>query len=288
MPSLRLESATDSLALDSVMLNDEGVEALAGVTGLGLPPVSQQWLEGAGDGATPRGRRVLPRDIDIPIYVLGPDRQGLKDYLSRLAVMLSGKCTLYLVEDGGVEQWYTDVFHVGGGDYSYGIDTTGEDDLQTVITLRAGDPYWTSINQQSVTVGTSSSTGLLTGNSLATFTLSSSQALGSISLANDGDAPARPVWTIVGPGTNFVATSPTGEVLSWQGTLSAGQALTIDTATGLVVDNTGANRYSSLASRPRFWFIPGGTNIATVSMTGTTPGVSKITCAWRARKRAVI
>jgi hypothetical protein len=40
-------------------------------------------------------------------------------------------------------QWSTTVVHTGGGDYNYGKDTTGETDLFTTITVRAGDPYFT-------------------------------------------------------------------------------------------------------------------------------------------------
>ena len=71
MPSLALENDTDALDLDYVFKYGRGIQALSGATGFGLPPVSIRWLEGAGDGALYRGRRVLPRDIDLPLLVVG-------------------------------------------------------------------------------------------------------------------------------------------------------------------------------------------------------------------------
>src|SRR6478736_4102406 len=122
MPRLQMESATDTLDLDYVLKFGRGIQVTSGVTGLGLPPVQVRWLEGAGDGAVYRGRRVLPRDIDIPLYILGRDRDDLMSLWSRLAAMLDGKVRLRMVEDDGTS-WYCDVYRVGGGTFTYGVDT---------------------------------------------------------------------------------------------------------------------------------------------------------------------
>ncbi|WP_073839550.1 phage tail domain-containing protein [Micromonospora sp. CB01531] len=270
MPRLQLESATDVLNLDDVLNKDVGVQALSGVAGLGLPQVSTQWLEGAGDGATYRGRRVLPRDIDIPIYVAAKDRLGLQGLLSRLAVMLAGEMTLRLVEADGSD-WSTKVYRVGGGDYIYGVDTIGERDFQTVITLRAGDPFWTySRASRKVIENSGAGRGLLKG--LASMKVSASQAIGTITLENPGDAPAYPVWTVNGPGKDFKAYLGNGLGFHWTGTLAADETLTIDTRTGSVVDGTGANRYSAMAAAPRLWSVPPGTTTATASLENTSAG----------------
>lgn len=143
MPSLALESDRDYFDLDSVLKGDRGVQVLAGVTGFGLPPVQVRWLEGAGDGATYRGRRVLPRDIDLPLLILGQNRADLSDIWTRFALMMAGKCKLRLIEDDG-SSWWTYVYRVGGGDYTYGVDTDGETEIRTVVTLRAPDPFFTA------------------------------------------------------------------------------------------------------------------------------------------------
>lgn len=148
MVYLQLEGALDVLNLDEVQRSGRGVQVTAGATGFGLPPVQTRWIEGAGDGAVYRGRRALPRDIDLPLMVVGRDRRDLTSWWSRLAALLADKMRLRMVEDDGTS-WWTDVYHVGGGQYAYGVDTDGETELYTTITLRAGNPYWTA--EQSVT-----------------------------------------------------------------------------------------------------------------------------------------
>jgi hypothetical protein len=284
VPSLRLETATDSLDLDSQLKTGTGVQVHAGVTGLGLAPVSVQWLEGAGDGAVYRGKRRLPRDIDMPISVLGRDRAHMKELLSKLAMMLDQECTLRLVEDDG-SSWFTKLHHIGGGDYVYGTDTVGTRDVSMMLTFRAGDPFWTAENPLQATTSKPTSRPFLPR--LIALRVTSSQQIGKLTLENPGDAPAHPVWVVTGPGDNFKAVSPSGETLHWMGTLLAGDTLTIDTKKGTVTDQTGANRYAELAPVPRFWAIPHGTTTAEASLQNTTTD-SRVRVTWRPRRRLVI
>ncbi|MEU8133233.1 phage tail family protein [Streptodolium elevatio] len=285
MPKLLLASETDVLDLSEIETKGLGFQAKAGVTGFGLPPVSVQWLEGAGDGASFRRRRVLPRDIDIPIEILARDRPHLQALTSRLALALAGRCTLILLDDDST-RWETEVHRVGGGEVVYGYDTTGERELDTVITLRAGDPYWTAAESQirSVASATATTSWL---SSMATLPVAPSQAIGDIQLSNTGDAVAYPIWEIVGPGSNFEAISPDGERLAWGGILGADERLTIDTRKGTVVDHLGANRYAELDTAPRFWTVKPGLSTATAQLEDIT-AASKISCSWRPRKWMVI
>lgn len=286
MPKLVLKSNVNEgmLDLDSLLMKDHpiyqtlppearGVQALAGLTGLGLPSLSTQWMEGAGDGASFRGQRVLPRDIDLPLYLQADDRNGLKVLLSRVARILGGECELRIVEDDG-EYWYVNVRRVGGGNYVYGTDTIGENDFMTVVTLRAGDPFWVSSKLNSPIIKTASSgRGLLQGvASLTSLKLKSAQTLGAVILENLGDAAAWPRWEITGPGSDFMATSPSGEVLHWAGTLADGRVLYIDTKTGRVWDDLGANRFADMAPAPRMWKVPPGVSTATVALSGASAG----------------
>jgi hypothetical protein len=284
MAKLLLENALDSLSLNGIEEEGRGVQATTGVSGLGLPPVSVQWLEGAGDGAKFRRSRTLARDIDIPLDIVGRNRDDLKKITSRLAKMLAGPCTLRLVEDDGSD-WSTEVVRVGGGEYSYGNDTTGNRDVQTVITLRAGDPYWTSSVTTTQQIGGTSAGAFVSG--FMSLPVASSQAMGSITLENTGDVAAYPVWTIFGPGDNFKAISPTGETLWWKGTLAANQSLIVDTRSGTVKREDGSNQYALLAAAPRFWAIDPGTATCTASLLNIT-SASKITVEWKPRKWMVI
>lgn len=285
MAKLLLENALDSLSLNGIEEEGTGVQATAGVTGLGLPPVSVQWLEGAGDGAMYRRTRVLARDIDIPLDIVAKNRDELKDTLSRLAQLLAGPCTLRLVEDGG-SSWSTDVVRVGGGEYVYGENTIGNKDIQTVITFRAGDPYWTSSVATTQQIGGTTTASPFMAN-IMSMPVASSQAIGTIQLENTGDVPAYPVWTVYGPGDNFKAVSPSGETLWWKGSLTASQVLTVDSRYGTVKREDGSNQYGLLAPAPRFWAIEPGISTCTASLLNTT-SASKITVAWKPRKWMVI
>lgn len=285
MAKLLLENALDSLSLNGIEESGTGVQATTGLTGMGLPPVAVQWLEGAGDGAVYRRTRVIPRDIDIPLDIVAGTPAQLRLLISRLAKLFAGKCTLRFIEDDGTE-WRTDVVRTGGFDIVYGTDTSGHKDLQTVVTVRSPDPYWTSA-KSSISTITAAAPAASFVSSFGTMPVSPSQAIGSMTLENTGDATAYPVWTVFGPGDHFTAISPSGETLSWTGTLTSGQKLTIDTRYGTVVDDSGANRYANLAAAPRFWSLPPGTTTCTASLLNTTTS-SKIVCSWQARKWMVI
>jgi hypothetical protein len=280
------------IALNGVFTTDFGMEAVAGTVGLGLPPVSVQWREAAGDGAMFRGRRVLSRDIDVPIFVKSSDREDLKAQLHHLALVLSDEVEMRFHENEN-QHWYTKAHRTGGGDYVYGSDTQGEDDLMTVITFRAGDPYWTSSQTLSTTVKTSEAAGLLrAGNSLTNLSIASSQAFGAVILDNPGSADAYPVWQVQGPCTKFEAElldfeGNAVESFTWNGTLAAGESLTIDTYSGLVTDHSGANRYGDFGPSPRLWRIPSGSSVANVVLTGATVN-SSVTATWRPRNWLVV
>lgn len=294
MPHIRLETADDSLDLNGVSLTGYGVEALSGVTGLGLPPVAVNWIEGAGDGATYRGERIQPRDVDIPLYIRARDRADLELTLSRLNIMLTQQVTIWWVEDDGTE-WGLVTHRMGGGVYAYGDDTIGETEWRSVVTLRAGDPLWTARYPATrVVTSSSSGRGLLKGTtSLNMLRISGNSASGPVLFENPGDVKAWPVWTVEGPiapdatHNALQVVSPTGDQFIWNGTLSAGQTLTIDTRRAKVYDQTGANRYAGLATAPRFWPIPPRSSQATVTAFGTT-GSTRITATWYPRKWAVV
>jgi hypothetical protein len=287
MAHLILASSTDLINLDDVLNFGTGAQVLSGATGLGFPEVVAQWIEGAGDGAVYRGSRLRSRDIDLPIHLVAEDRPRLQELVARLERMLAaGEVHLRWYEDDGT-YWSTAVAWQGGGSWTYGADTVGDRDLTTVVTLRAGSPYWTYSVSTSEKVGNAGAgRGLLNG-SLTRLRVSASQAIGSMRLNNIGTAPAYPVWTVLGPGTNFVARSPTGQHLRWMGTLAAGERLTLDCRTASVVDGAGANRYGQLAAAPKFWPIPPGTSVAVASLEATTVA-SSITCTFQPRKRVVI
>lgn len=294
MPHLRIETADDSLELNEGSLTGYGVEALSGVTGLGLPPVAVNWIEGAGDGATYRGERIQPRDVDIPLYIRAPDRAQLELLVSRLFQMLTREVFLWWVEDDGSE-WGLTCRRMGGGTYVYGVDTVGYKELRTVVTLRAGDPFWTArYPSRRVITSTNAGRGLLKGStSLHQLRISGNSAVGPVLFENPGDASSKPIWTVEGPispdSTHHAlqVVAPDGQQFIWDGTLATGETLTIDTRRAKVYDQSGANRYADLLPAPRFWPIPPRSSQATVTAFGTS-SATRITASWYPRKWAVV
>ena len=193
---------------------------------------------------------------------------------------------LYFEEDDTGDRWYLDVYRVGGGDYVYGTDTLGDRELNTVLTLRAGDPYWTSENVDQRVISravvgrglikdtTAGSTGV---DSLIHLRLSSSQVQGSVLLENTGDVDSYPVWEIYGPGSDVIATGPKGDRVGVDRLPRRDEKLTIDSRQASAIDNTGASRYADFALAPRFWTVPPGISTAKVTMAGS----GKIVVTWK-------
>lgn len=281
---VRLEGTEGVLDLNGIDDYGLGYQALAGANFFGLPPLSSHWIEGAGDGAFYRGARVPPREGDLPIDILARDGAHLKQLISKLAKTLASPCELVVTASDGTE-WGTTVVRIGGGNWSTGIDTRGTRDLQMVLTLRAGDPYFTSRTISTIGTVVANTGSFLSG--LGNLVVAPGQALGALRLENTGDVHAYPVWSIVGPGDSFMATSPSGEVLHWKGSLGVGETLTINTKNATVIDGTGANRYAELGSPPKFWAIPAGLSTANVSFDNIT-SASRLVCQWQARVWSVI
>lgn len=281
MTALLLETERDTLNLNGVAEQGLGYQATAGATGFGLPSVSAQWLEGAGDGSRFRGQRVLSRDLDMPLDIVGRDRAHLRTLISRLARAVAQECSLVLVDDEGM-RWSTPVYRTGGGE----IELAGSTDVQTTLTFRAPDPYFTASTVSTQRVGGDPGTQPFLS-SLMSMPLAASQAIGEIQLDNVGDVPAYPVWEVYGPGRDLAVTSPSGETLRWTGSLSATEKLVVDTRTGTVKDGTGANRYALLDTAPRFWTVPPGVSTAAARLLDTT-AASRIVCSWRPRRWMVI
>lgn len=226
-----------------------------------------------------------PRDIDLPLYLLANGRAALQRLHTRLALILADEAVLRLVDDDGTS-WTLRVHRVGGGDYAYGLDTIGTRDLQTVVTLRAADPFWTHSRTLTRRI---SNTGLGRGllGRLVALQVSSSQAIGTMQIDNSlSDAPAYPLWTITGPGHDLDVRLPGGAGFTWRGTLFFGERLLIDTKAGTAMRN-GTNGYDEFAPAPKLFAVPPGITTIRASMLGVT-AASSIMCAWKARRWAVI
>ncbi|MGM7422786.1 hypothetical protein [Cellulosimicrobium sp. CpK407] len=290
---LRVELARESLGLvvdTAEYMSDEAATFLRrGLTGAGFPDVDARWFEGAGHGATYRGSRARPRELKVPLMVSGPSREAVAARLSVLARIfapsrpgdVADMPVLRWVEPSG-ETWFVRVARTGRADWAWSVDTNGLTWVRTELALRAGDPFITRVRPSSFKVEvTAGGRGLLP--KLARLRVSSSQAMGERDVENPGDATAYPAWEVTGPGRDFEAVSALGERLRWEGVLAPGEVVTLDTMTGTVLDDTGANRYGELAPAPRFWTVEPGTSRVSVTLADAEPG-SRIICRWQPRR----
>lgn len=248
-PYLTIESDAGIIESNEISHTGVGVEVRPGVTGLGLPAVSLQFDENAGDGARYRGRRLSQRSLDIKFHIYGPDRASLRETLDRVVSVIAERVKITFHDPDASEEWTTYAYRSGGGDYSYGSQedlesTDGESWVDISVTFVTESPYW----------------------ELGQPTLRTIGASGNVSLTNTGTAPAAPVWKITGPSLGFKATSSKGEVLWFQGLIDAATTVTIDCGNGTVTDNHGNNRYNDLGPSPRFFGIPPGNTAVAVAL----------------------
>lgn len=264
-----------------------GVMAGAKTRGFGMPGVALQWFEGAGDGKSFRGGRTLSRVLDLEVRIYGANRADmLAKYgnLARIFVLENAPVTLGLLLDG--EAWRTEVVRTGGGDYSFEkSETDGKTFLRTVLTVEAGDPYWTRVNSEArnITVGGLGIPLIGPGISLVQLSLSDMEGSGEATFENSGDVEAWPVWTFYPP-FDSILISRDGLTLDWTAEETKDEGyLVIDTAQGTITDETGENLYGGLTPAPKFWSIPPGPSVATMALSGAT-GETRGTVAWHPRK----
>lgn len=279
---LALSSAGGALTLGEA----SGVKAGLKVRGLGMPGVSLQWFEGAGEGKSFRGGRTLGRVVDMPVKINGANRGDvLAKYsaLARIMVLENAPVTLTLELDG--EAWRSQVVRSGGGDYTMGDDTDGSTWLRTTFTVDSGGPYWERVNSEARVVepGGLGIPLIGPGQSLSQLRVSNTEGSGAVEFTNTGDVAAWPSWRVLPPFQAFEFQRD-GLVLEWsQPAVKTDGWIDVDSIAGTVTDETGANRYDGLASAPKFFSIPPGTTTATVILTAAS-GATRVNVAWHPRK----
>lgn len=282
-----LESAGGSIVLGR---NISGVSAGLKMRGTGMPPVQVQWFEGAGDGASFRGGRTLPRILDMPITVRGADRQEVWDRASQVArIMALENAPVTLTMDLDGEAWRLQIVRTGGGDWDWEVDTDGSTFVKQIYTVQAGMPFWERVDPESRLIQAGGlGIGLLDdGQSLTQLRLSNMEASGSVNIENTGDVRAWPIWKFSGPLTSVEAIRGDGQKWKWTGTLATtAKYILLNTQDGTVIDDLGANRYAGLDTAPKFWSVPPGTTPAQITMTGADT-TTEASVVWHPRKLLV-
>lgn len=260
------------------------IRLLRALTGTGMPPVQSQWFEGAGHGASWRGSRVLARPQSLGLKITGKTRAEVWANYETLAKIFdpeAGLVTMRVILDG--EEWFNRFVREGGGDFSWDIDSDGKSFIKTIISTKAGDPYFTRTESTSQKIALGGlGRGLIKGTSLSKLELSTNNSFGSVDLMNPGSVGVGGVWVVNGPFTEFTFTGPGGEVLHWDSALDGYSAplvdemITIDFRYGTAVDQLGRNRFGGFVGVPNFWRIPPGTNACLIELVDATSDSSAV------------
>ena len=241
-----------------------------GMVGFGIAPTELRIDPSAGIGGVFRHSRRGIRELDLPITVLGDNRADVQTKLRKLARITQdrrGPMTLRATYPTG-QQLFIDLHYAGGAEGQWGEELGGLTYATWVLSCQAPQPFWESLAKQSFQlVGGGTGRGLLP--QLTKLKVSSSQALGDVTVSSGADVEVFPVWTITGPVDDFTVTNGTD---SWtiSGTIDNVTTVTVDTEKKTVVDQTGTNLYDRLGPAPKlFPFQPGETTLAITGQNAT-------------------
>jgi hypothetical protein len=270
---------------------DSGVWLGPGVRGVGMPPTTHFWIEGAAtNGARWNGAITEKRTVFWPIAVynnagsqawidydrrfwnsLQPEKRGTWTVTQPGTQDVAGQTRslrLRFADDG---DWAPDIDPalVGWGNYG--------------VTLIAEQPFWEGPTISNQWGQGSAAVNFFGGGSPSApgagpaFYISSGSSIATASITNIGDVSAWPVWTIFGPCTSATV-GLAGKTIAAPITLNSGEWLQINTApssqvawfgSGTVDIATATNRTSNLGA-VSFASVPPAANVPlSVALTGT-------------------
>lgn len=271
---------------DTITFDYENYMLLQGVKGFGIPATKVRIQEAASEGGIFRYSKRGIREVDLPIHVVGSSRADTEAKLRRLANILqnrNGSARLTAVNASG-DSFYLDVYYMGGGETVYG-ETGNYVFAEWVVVLQAPQPYWQSTTAATFSV-TSGSTGRGLLPQLSKLKVSSSQALGTVTVNNTGDVQAYPVWTFYGPFSTVTVAPTGGSGFTYATAIASGDSITVDTYKGTVVNSAGVNQYANLGTAPKLFSLDPGTTDISVSGSGATTA-SVIVCNYYPRREVI-
>jgi hypothetical protein len=256
-----------------------------GVLGFGIPPTNVRIDPSAGVGGVFRHSRRGVRNIDLPVTVLGDTRTEVQTRLRRLAKItqdVRGPMTFKAILPDG-DELFLRGHYTGGAETQWGGDTAGQQFCRWVLSFQVPQPYWESSDRQSFLVSGGGDRGLLP--ELTKLQVTSSEALGTVTVTSDADVEVFPLWTIEGPVTDFTADNGT-QSFTITGTIDTGDRIIIDTEKKTVVDQDGVNRYDRLGPAPKLFSFPPGDSVMDLTGTDTTTDTS-VRCEYALRYEVI-
>ncbi|WP_244204181.1 phage distal tail protein [Streptomyces africanus] len=269
-----LVSFTDPAGLRTVFSDwENGWVLQPGAKGLDMPQYAFTQDESPGiDGYEIRQVRAQGKEIALPIAFWADDSRAA--YLARRRGLIRslnpkrGTGTLTVTQADGTSRTIGARYSAGlEGDES--LDAAGARWCINVLTFACPKPFW--LGAEVTTEWRAAVAG--TFFPILPLVVGNSQVLGSVTVDNDGDDDAFPVWTITGPATSVSLTNvTTGEVLVLNRTVTIGDTIVIDTRerqqTALLNGTT--NLWGDLSDASTMWVLEPGLNDLTLTVAGST------------------
>jgi hypothetical protein len=248
---------------DTITFDNENYVLNPDFIGFNMAPAQVRIEESSGDGGVFRHQKKGVRDLDLVVTVLGEDRDDVQTKLRRLSRLLQnilGPTILTATYDDDTSL-QIEVYYVGGAEGQWGVNA-GEIYNRWVLSFQAPVPFWESTIEEDFVIG-QEPTGRSLLPQLTKLRMGSGQVLGSIEVNNVGDVQSFARWEILGPVSNLVITNGI-QSFSIPSVINSGDVVIIDTATGKVYNNDGANLYGLLGPAPKLFAIPAGESIVTL------------------------
>jgi hypothetical protein len=258
-----------------VVFDDVDYVLNPGMQGFGVAPTEVRVDPSAGIGGVFRHSRRAVRELDLPVTVLGNDRLDVQAKLRKLARITQdrrGPMRLRAQYSNG-QQLFLDLHYTGGAEGEWGT-AGGRTWQEWVLSLVAPQPFWESLTRQTFDVfGGQTGRSLLP--QLTKLKVSSSQALGDVTISSEADVEVFATWNITGPVDDFTVSNGT-ESWTISGTIDNQTTVTVDTENKTVVDQDGNNLYDRLGPAPKLFALQPGETTLSITGTNTTEATAII------------
>ena len=249
---------------DTIQFDNSNYVLNPDFVGFGIPPAEVRIEPSAGDGGVFRHSKRGIRELDMSVTILGTDRADVQTKLRRLSRLLQDTSgpTQIVAEYSNGESLTLEAHYVGGAESQWGTDA-GLIWNRWALSFQCPNPYWESDDTETFSVTTGNTgRGLLP--QLSKLKVTSSQVFGVITVNNLGDVPTYPIWYFRGPLSDITVSNGT-QGFGFSVAIEEGETITVNTETGEVTDDGGANRYSDLLPAPKLFRIPPGTSSISVN-----------------------
>lgn len=256
-------------AIELGRTGQDDVLHLHGSTGLGLAPWSVAKSDRiGGDGSIVRGGRYGDREVFLPVWIGGDsvgDLTGRRRELYRLLAPHLGPVTVRVQDpvtgtDRSIEGVLKDGLEGDFGDTFHGVwQTLG-------LTFDCPDPWWMGEQHlQELQVAPGSKPFISDSVPFFPVVLAGSIVQGIFGVHVEGDAPVRPVWQVMGPGTDLIIASG-GSQISVSGSFAAGEVVTFDGRDGSITPDI----WDRVSDDTELFELAPGMNRVQVTMVGAS------------------